>query len=248
MWSPDMLILVSLIFVVGGFVKGVVGIGLPTVAIALSAALIGLKEGIALMVVPTIITNIWQAVVGGHLIALLRRLWMMLVAAIIGAYAGGGLLARADAHTLAAALGVLLCLYSAYSLARPQLPSPGRAETWLSPLIGAVSGVIAGLTGTYAVPGVLYLQALRLPRDELVQAMGITFMAFTSALGLSLLAHGLMPFHIGMLSAVAVVPALAGMAIGQGVRRRLSETLFRRLFFIALFGLGLYLAVRPLLL
>ena len=83
-------------------------------------------------------------------------------------------------------------------------------------------------------------------RDALVQAMGIAFLTFTAALGASLASHGLMPTEIGGLSLAAAAPALVGMAIGQALRRRLSEALFRRVFFILLFGIGAWLTVRPL--
>jgi uncharacterized protein len=197
MWTPETLLAVALIFILAGFVKGVAGLGLPTIAIALMAVFIGLREGIALMVVPTIATNVWQALAGGQFIALTRRFWSLLLAAALGAWVGAGILARTDAMLLAAMLGVLLCVYAAVGLTRPLVPPPGRAEPWLSPVIGATGGLIGGMTGSYAVPGVLYLQALGLPRNALVQALGITFLMFTLALGTSLSLHGLMSTEIG---------------------------------------------------
>jgi uncharacterized protein len=247
MWTPETLLAVGLIFILAGFVKGVAGLGLPTVAIALMAVFVGLKEGIALMVVPTIATNVWQALAGGHLVASLRRFWSLLLGAGVGAWIGAGILARADAMVLAALLGVLLCLYAAISLASPPMPPPGRAEPWLSPVIGVTGGLIGGMTGSYAVPGVIYLQALGLPRNALVQALGITFLVFTVALGTSLTSHGLMSSEIGVVSLAATVPALAGMALGQRVRHRMSEATFRPVFFSVLLMLGAWLALRPLL-
>ena len=246
MWTPETLLAVALIFTFAGFVKGVAGLGLPTIAIALMAVFIGLKEGIALMVVPTIATNIWQAVAGGEFLALVRRFWSLLLAAALGSWIGAGILARSDAMLLAAMLGVLLCIYSAIGLARPPVPPPGRAEPWLSPVIGATGGLIGGMTGSYAVPGVLYMQALGLPRNTLVQALGITFLVFTVALGTSLSSHGLMSSDIGLLSLAATVPAMAGMASGQVVRHRMSERAFRPVFFVVLLMLGAWLALRPL--
>jgi uncharacterized protein len=247
MWTPDTLLAVGLIFILAGFVKGVAGLGLPTIAIALMAVFIGLKEGIALMVVPTIAANLWQALAGGQFAALVRRFWSLLLAAALGSWVGAGILARTDAMLLAAMLGVLLCLYSAVSLAKPPLPPPGRAEPWLSPVIGATGGLIGGMTGSYAVPGVLYMQALGLPRNTLVQALGITFLVFTLALGTSLTGLGIMSTEIGLLSLAATLPALAGMAVGQRVRHRMSEATFRPVFFAVLLVLGAWLALRPLL-
>jgi uncharacterized protein len=246
MWTPETLVAVAVIFILAGFVKGVAGIGLPTVAIALMAVFIGLKEGIALMVVPTVVTNVWQALVGGRFVALVRRFWSLLLAAALGAWIGAGILAQGDAMLLAAMLGVLLCLYSAVGLTMPPVPSPGRAEPWLSPVMGLSGGLIGGMTGSYAVPGVVYLQALGLPRDALVQTLGITFVVFTMSLGTSLTLHGLMSSEIGILSLAATLPALFGMALGQHLRHKLSEATFRTVFFCVLLVLGVWLAARPL--
>jgi uncharacterized membrane protein YfcA len=247
MWTPETLLAVALIFILAGFVKGVAGLGLPTIAIALMAVFIGLKEGIALMVVPTIATNVWQALAGGQFVALVRRFWSLLLAAALGSWIGAGILAGGDAMVLAAMLGVLLCVYSIFGLARPPVPPPGRAEPWLSPVIGVAGGLIGGMTGSYAVPGVLYMQALGLPRNALVQALGITFLVFTLALGTSLTSHGILSTEIGTLSAAATIPALGGMALGQLVRHRMTEAMFRPVFFVVLLVLGAWLALRPLL-
>jgi uncharacterized protein len=247
MWTPEILLAVGLIFVLAGFVKGVAGLGLPTIAIALMAASIGLKEGIALMVVPTIVTNIWQAFAGGQFIAIARRFWSLLLATVIGAWIGAGILADADSTLLSVILGVLLFAYSVIGLSRAPIPRPGRAEPWLSPLMGATGGLMGGMTGSIAVPGILYIQALDLPRDTLVQALGITFLVFTVALGTSLTSHGLMSSETGLVSLAATLPAIGGMVLGQLVRQRMTEGMFRPVFFLVLLMLGAWLALRPLL-
>lgn len=247
MWTPETLIIVVLIFILAGFVKGVTGLGLPTVAIALMAVFVGLKEGIALMVVPAIATNVWQAVAGGQFLSLMRRFWALFLAAALGAWLGGGILARSDAMLLAAMLGVILCIYAAVGLAKPPIPPPGRAEPWLSPVIGVTGGVIGGMTGSYAVPSVMYFQALGLPRNALVQALGMIFLVFTLALGASLTNNGILSSEIGILSVAVTLPGLAGMALGQAVRQKMSEETFRPVFFVVLLGLGAWLALRPLL-
>jgi len=138
----------------------------------------------------------------------------------------------------------MLCVYAAISLATPQVPPPGGKEPWLSPVVGAANGVISGMTGSFVVPGVLYLQALGLPRDLLVQAMGLLFTVSTLALAAALGGHGLLPAELGLLSAGALVPAFAGMALGQRLRRRIPEQRFRKIFFLSLTLLGLYISVR----
>ncbi|MDH3232666.1 MAG: sulfite exporter TauE/SafE family protein [Alphaproteobacteria bacterium] len=244
MWSPEFLAVAGAVFVLAGFVKGVIGVGMPTIAIALLAATFDLKAGLALIFVPALVTNIWQSLGGGAFALVVRRLGIFLVMASIGLWFGVGVLAKSDAAVISGLLGVMLCVYAAISLATPQIPPPGRHEIWLAPAVGGLSGFVAGLMGSFVVPGSLYIQALGLPRETFVQAMGIAFTIITLALGVALVDHGLLSAQLGALSVAALVPAAIGMAAGQRVRRRLPETTFRRVFFCGMLALGIYMAAR----
>ena len=246
---PDagVIAIIAVTFVLAGLVKGVVGFGLPTVALAVLTATIGLKEAMVLMLAPAFVTNVWQGIAPGALGAVLRRFWPLLAAGALGTVAAAGVLARTDAVLLSGVLGLLLCLYAAISMAAPRLPPPGRRERWLSPVVGAASGVLTGLTGTFVIPSVLYFQSLRMERDAMIQTMGVWFLVATASLGAALGAQGLMPANLNALSAAALVPALAGMWLGQRIRRSLSEARFRSVFFAALLLVGAYIAVRAFL-
>ncbi len=247
MWSIETFVVVAAIFILAGFVKGVIGLGLPVVSLTLLTITLGLKEAMALMLIPALVTNIWQSLSGDSLSVILRRLWTLLLAICIVVWFGASLLAEIDTAWLLTLLGVVLCGYSTVSLITPQIPSPGRAEYWLSPLVGALNGLITGLTGTFAVPGVFYLQALGLPRDAFVQAMGVLFTVSTISLAVALRGHNQLPPELGALSAAALIPAIGGMAGGQRVRRHLTERRFRQVFFYSLLVLGFYIVVRSIL-
>ena len=247
MWTPEILLLVAAAFFAGGLVKGLIGTGLPTVALGLLAATLGLKVAMPLIVVPALVTNIWQAMSGGAFVALLRRLWPLLAMLCLGALLGAGVLARGEALLFSGLLGVLLCFYSVVSLLTPQIPPPGRLERLMTPAVGGVTGVITGLTGSFIVPSVLYLQALGLPRDHFVQAMGITFTVASLSLAAGLGSQGLLPVELGLMSLAGLPTALIGQALGRWLRGRFSEAGFRRFFFSALAVLGLYLALRAFL-
>jgi len=246
MLDPQALIIVAATFLLAGMVKGVIGLGLPTIALALLTAAFGLTQAMALLLVPSFVTNLWQAVVGGQFAILLRRLWPFLLLATVTVWLGAAALSRIDLAWLSALLGLVIVLYAAIGLAgvRPRI-DPGR-ERWLGPLTGAVNGVLTGMTGSFVVPGVMYLQAIGLPRDQLIQAMGMLFTAATVALGLALAGNRLLTADLGLVSLAAVLPALAGMVLGQRLRRRLPEQTFRRVFFAALLALGGYIVVRSL--
>ena len=66
-WPPESVAIVAAVLLLAGFVKGVVGLGLPTVSLGLLTAVFGLKAAIALMLVPSFATNVVQGLTGGAL-------------------------------------------------------------------------------------------------------------------------------------------------------------------------------------
>ncbi len=236
-------------FLLAGLVKGVIGLGLPTVAVGLLGLVMAPAEAAALLIVPSLVTNLWQLAAGPRIGALVDRLWPMMLAIALGTWAGSGLIAasQAAADRATTALGVALVLYAAVGLAAWRLRVPGHAESWLSPLVGVATGVVTAATGVFVIPAVPYLQALALERDELVQALGLSFTVSTLALAAGLAHHGLFEGAAAGASLLALGPALAGMAAGQWLRRRVSPALFRRCFFLGLLALGAHFALRATL-
>jgi uncharacterized protein len=235
------------VFVLGGFVKGVVGLGLPTVTMGLLSLLMLPAEAAAILVVPSLVTNVWQFAFGPRLVALLKRLATTLIGLCVGVWLGGGLISSGDSGFVVALLGVSLMLYAALGLASLHVRVPLRLEPWLSPAVGIATGLITAATGVFVIPVVPYLQALGLDKDDLVQALGITFTVATIALAVTLANSGALNLAVAGTSLLALAPALLGMWIGQHVRSRVRAETFRRWFFIALLLLGTHLAVRALM-
>ena len=138
-------------------------------------------------------------------------------------------------------LGVILLLYCLSWFLKVKIPTPGENEKWLNPIMGGLTGVSTGLTGTFVVPGILYLQSMQLGRHTLVQAMGMSFSVATISLGVSLGGRGILDYDLVFISGVMVIPALVGMWLGARVRSSINETLFRKLFFLSLFVIGIWI-------
>ncbi len=241
MTDPFIIAGIAAVFLFAGGIKGVIGLGLPTVSLGLLAIFLDLTTAMALLTMPAAATNVWQAAVGGNARIIVRRLWPFMLAATVTVWLGAMALTRVDLALLSALLGLILLLYAGLSLGGWRFEIPARAEGWAGPLFGSVNGILTGMTGSFVVPGIMYLQAIGLNRDALVQAMGFLFGASALALAVALGGSGLFPRDTGIVSAAALVPALIGMAIGQRIRRRLSEVRFRRVFFVGILALGAYI-------
>jgi hypothetical protein len=235
------------VFLLAGLVKGVVGFGLPTVAIGLLGTIMPPAQAAALLIVPSLVTNIWQAVIGGALIRLSLRLWPMLAGTCAGTWLGGGVITGGNATMVTGALGVALIAYAIFGLSKLKVTVPAGAEWWLGPLTGLATGLIAGATGIFTMPAIPYLQAIGLQKDELVQALGLSFTVSTIALAAVLMDGGLLHWTDMGIWSLALVAALAGMALGQIVRARVRAETFRLYFFIGLLVLGAHLAIRAAL-
>jgi len=240
--SPLQIVVIAAAFVVAGVAKGAIGMGMPPIAIGLMSFAVPLESAIAIMVVPTMVTNIWQAIYGGGFRPLMRRFGTMAVTAMIGILAVGLLLSDLGSPRTAGWVGVLLVLYSIIALTpwRPHVPR--SAEPWANPLIGLASGAVAGSTGVAAVPFLPYMQSLEMDRHELVQALGIMFLFITGMLAVSLALHGAYHLANSIAGVAAVAPTMVGVWLGQHARRRLSPETFRKAFIFGMFGVGLHLA------
>jgi uncharacterized membrane protein YfcA len=244
MLTAETIALVAAAFALGGFVKGAIGLGLAVVVLALLAMVMPLRDAMAIFLIPGVASNIWQATNGPYLPALARRLWPFLLGAVGGIAVGVSILAGTESDVMETGLGVLLIVYSILALSAPRLPAPGRHERWLSPLAGASGGVIFGMVGVFIVPGLLYLETLRLPRDEFVQGMGLTFVTITATLAVSMTGFSLVTGELAVLSVLGLVPAFAGIWLGRRVRHGISEAFYRKLFFLSLIASGAYMIAR----
>lgn len=239
------IIIVTATFFLAGIVKGVTGMGLPTVAMGVLGALISPLSAAALLLVPSFVTNLWQLLAGPGFTAVLRSLWPMMAMLVIGTFLGAGLLAGGDTNRSTVVLGLTLVAYVLYSLCAGPKHVPRSWQAVASPLVGLATGILTGATGVFVIPAVPYLQSLGLGRDALIQALGLSFTVSTIALALALGLHGALSAGSLLPSLLAVAPALAGMGIGQRIRRHIHPATFRRGFLVCLLLLGCEMALRP---
>ncbi|WP_077048011.1 sulfite exporter TauE/SafE family protein [Pseudomonas sp. KK4] len=236
-------LLVIATFLLAGTIKGVIGLGLPTLSMGLLGLAMAPSQAAALLIIPATLTNVWQLAFGGHLQGLVKRLWPMLLAIFIGTGAGTLWIGMAGGHWVVRGLGAALLLYALSGLLLPPLHVDGRQEGWLGPLCGLLTGIITSATGVFVIPAVPYLQALGLNKDELVQALGLSFTVSTLALAAGLLWRGALGGSELSASLLALIPAVLGMWLGQWLRQRISAVLFKRVFFIGLGLLGGHLLI-----
>ena len=260
------------VFGLAGVVKGVVGLGLPTLSMALLALFMPAGQAAAWLLLPSLVTNVVQMRPVSEIRPVWQRLWPMQLGIVIGTW-GGMLLwgAVGSAPQAKLGLGLALVVYALWGLWGRNVQLPAAHQPWLGAVCGLLTGAITAVTGVFVVPAVAFLQALNFSRSQLMQAMGLCFTVSTLALGtgMALQAFGWMGGGAGdlgvhrgsgsdtsgdisalaawgmtlLISAVMLLPALAGMAWGERLRERLSPAVFKRVLMFSLLALGIYMCV-----
>ncbi len=241
MFEP-MLFLIAAVFLLAGFVKGVIGLGLPTVSMGLLAVTMQPSRALAIVIAPAIITNIWQTFGGPYLRDIVKRLWPLMLCTVAGSLLNAGAMSGPYARYGTVALGLLLVVYAVIGLRQFRLRVERRNEKWVGGLVGFTTGVISASTGVQVIPSMPYMQAIGMEKDELVQALGVFFTVATLALSVNVSAAGMLTAATAIPGSIALACSFAGMFVGQSVRSKMPTEAFRRCFLIAMIVLGLYLA------
>ena len=236
------LFVIAAVFLLAGFIKGVIGLGLPTVSVSLLAVAMPPGKALAIVIVPAIVTNIWQTFVGPYLRDIVKRLWPLMIGTAAGIWLNAGAMTGPNARYGTIVLGILLMIYAVTGLTKFNFEVPPRNEKWLGGIVGLVTGVISASSGVQVIPSVPYMQAIGMEKDELVQALGVFFTVATLSLSINLTASGLMTGATALPGAIAMACSFAGMYIGQVLRTRMPADAFRYWFLVAMIFLGLYIA------
>jgi len=227
---------VATVFVLAGGVKGITGMGLPTVAVSLLVLWMPPTDAAALLVAPSLATNIAQCR-GPHLGRLAVTLWPAWLALALAALLTPESWSGAAALDAGRLLGMILVLYGMWGLWRPTLPDLSQQVGWAGAVAGAATGLLTALTAVFAFPLVPFLQTLRLDKDAMIQALGLSFTVATLALAVRLHTTG-SPMLLSAHGVLALGAAFAGIWLGNLIRARISGPAFQRALFAVFIALG----------
>ncbi len=228
----------------GGVVKGLLGVGLPIIALAIMVNFIDPKLALGIITLPLFASNTFQVWRAGGLVEMCRRFWPIALVFLTALWFSTGLVPDLDSNTILAILGAAVVIFAITSLWR-QLPElPGRAVRPVGIVAGALSGVVGGISTVWGPPLMMYFIALRLPRNTFVQAAGLMWFIGGFPLVGGYIANGILTASIVPLSALTIVPAIAGFWLGERVRDRIEQDSFRKLLLVAFAVIGLNLIRR----
>jgi len=240
------LLVCAIAMAAGGTVKGVVGIGLPLVSLPVMATFIPIPKAIALLLLPSFATSVWQVFHGGFFGRSVKRFWPLLLGMAVGTVISVRLLATVDTKALYIALGSLVAFFAAVLHRRLVVSVPPHAERLVAPATGVAAGLVGGLSMLFGAVYAIYLSGLKLGKNPFVAAVALCNVTATIVLAAAMTRYDLLRGTDFAGSLFALVPSFAGLALGQWLRGRIDEDRFRKVLAVVLFLIGLNLIRKAL--
>lgn len=244
--DTPLLILAAAMLALGGIVKGTIGVGLPVVAIAVLSNFLPVPLVLALVTVPILLTNLWQIIEAGEPMVPLKRFWPMIVCLVVFIWIGARFVVDLDPRVLYALIGVAVTLFVVTSYFKLEVTVSPSAEKWAGPIAGMFGGLLGGISTIWGPPMMIYFVMLRLPKAVYIQSVGLVWFIASIPLVIAYIRYGILTTHTALLSALACIPGAIGFFVGQRLRRRINQELFRTLLLWFLFVIGLNLMRRSI--
>lgn len=243
----ELILIAAAAFVFAGSIKGLVGLGLPTALISLLAQVMDPRTAIAILLLPSLILNAWQVWGSGGFLENLRRVWLFALVMFITIWYFSRFSASLDVDVLIVGIGAMILIFVATNLLKPPPPIPAHWDKPVQVVVALFAGVIGGLTAIWSPPMVMYLMSRRYAKDEFIGTLGVLILCGSIPLFIGYWQAGLLTIPLAGISAMMIVPAMIGFAIGEWGRRWLDPAQFKRFVLLAFFLMGLNLIRRGFL-
>lgn len=241
------ILLLSGIFVFAGFVKGALGIGLPAFSLGLLTFYYEPRLGMALILPSLLMTNLRQAFSAGSVWDVILKHKYYCTLACIGIFLTALIGARVPVDILMITVGVAMVVFAVTSLMGA---IPPLLDQWNRPvqiIAGIGSGILGGLTSIWGPPLAMYLTSLRLGKDEMIKTLGVMFSVQCVFLIAGFILSGELTARLAIIGCAAMIPAFAGMFLGEKIRATMDLRQFMRAFLLCFIVLGLNLIRRGLM-
>ncbi|RPE63233.1 hypothetical protein EDD53_2830 [Pacificibacter maritimus] len=247
LWAIVFAIAVTL---VAGFVKGATGFALPMIMVSGLATVLPPEVAIAALIVPTVLSNLWQALRGGGLTAAVKsaakyKLYIFTLLAVI--VIASQLVSAMSQQAVFLMLGGPIVILALVLLSGKSISISPSGRGYADVIVGAIAGFLGGLAGIWGPLTVMYLTALETPKKEQIRLTGVIFGAGAVVLGLSHLRSGVLNAQTLPLSFFMILPVLIGQKVGNLVQDRLDQQKFKRATLFVLIVAGLNLIRRGLM-
>lgn len=231
------------VMLVAGFVKGAIGFAMPLILIAVLPSFMPVPVALAAMILPVLTTNVQQSLRQGlgPAVASGRKFWRIIATTMLGIVITAPFVVILPQEVMFLLLGSAVLIFAILQLTgwAPEIAPRWRGTVELG--AGMIGGLYGGISGVWGPPAIVYLLAAKVEKTEMVRVMSVIFTMGAVVLTLAHLRSGVLNSETVVLSAIMLVPAWIGMAIGYRAHDRMDQARFKRwtLILLALSALNL---------
>jgi uncharacterized membrane protein YfcA len=245
--TPAAIALVVIAFLVAGTSKGVLGVGIPLIAVPALSGVMHPATTLSVLALPIVLSNLWQAFEGRRLGQTFRRFWPAIPTIVIGGVVGAQFITAIDPKSAQSALGVIVLAYAVSQLIGARVPAPASAgEKFWTACVGFVSGLLGGFAAYFGPPVIMYLLALKVTKEEFVSCAGMLYLIGIIPVFATLVYKGVLGKPELMLSGIGVVLILTAVFFGTWLRGHISQEIFRKALLVILIVMALNMLRRGL--
>ena len=226
------------VFLLAGCIKGVVGIGLPTIVVGTMSMFIDPRQAIGMLVLPALLSNLWQVYRSKMFLPLIKKLWPFAISMSVCIWIFAQYSAKISESFLVICIGSMIVLFVLTNLFIKSMRFPDQWDRPVQISIGAVAGVMGGLTSIWAPPMLVYLMSRRMEKDEFVGAMGLLLFCGIFALFVGYYQSQLIDDQTALQSLFLLIPVLIGFMLGEKARQRLNTDQFYKVLLCVFFIMG----------
>ena len=229
-YGPAIVTWCFLALMLGGFIKGALGVGTPLLTVPMMALVLPPQMAIAIMAIPVVVANLWQFAQAGRPREAVRRFWPAFIAILAGTWIGVDILASIDDRALLILVGVAVIVFALMQASRFRIQLPDRMVKPAGLFFGGASGLIGGISSFFGPMLITYLISVRgLDKDQFVGSISFLYVSAVVPWTVMLYFYGILDERLLLYSLFATIPVTLGLIIGQRIRRHISDARFRYL-------------------
>ena len=244
-------LVIFLAILLGCFVKGAIGFGLPLIATPIMLFLIRIPEIIAILALPIMIANLQQIWLNHTQWRVLKKFWPLITASTLIMSVGAPIMVRLDSYLLGILIGLLISIHAVLSsFPLPHLQRWSLTTETMQRMIvpaGVISGILGSFTSIYSFPSLQLMMLMKVRKDDFALLLGVFLSLGFAALWFGIANADFPVSDYFILSGMMMIPAVVGQQAGHMARHHISEPAFRKIVHFALACAGMTLIIRGLL-
>lgn len=234
-------------FVLGGFVKGAIGLGMPVTAVSIMCLATDIRTSAMLILAPVLVTNLWQCLQSRCWLSSYRQYWRLSVSMSVVLVLTSAFSLAFSQKFITLVVGFVLMLFALTNLLLKSGRIPKQADPQAQYITGIATGVLGGLSGLIVVPLAIYFTACNLGKEQFIAATAPFFLLGAALLSIGYSSSGVLTAAVVFQSSLLVIPAVVGLVAGERIRPYIPDQIFRQLLLLMCLAMGVNLVQRGLI-